>query len=55
MLSTMWQQFGEDPFLFQLDYAPVYKATSIMTWFDKVGHLEQPTQNPDPNPIYFWE
>ncbi len=26
MLSNLWEQFGEGPFFFQHDYAPVHKA-----------------------------
>jgi hypothetical protein len=29
VLPTLWQQFGEDPFLFQRDNAPMHKARSI--------------------------
>ena len=32
MLPTLWEQFGDGPFLFQHDCAPVHKATSIKTW-----------------------
>ena len=28
-LPTLWEQFGDGPFLFQHDYAPVHKARSI--------------------------
>jgi len=30
ILPTLWEQFGDGPFLFQHDYAPVHKARSIM-------------------------
>ena len=33
VLPTLWQQFGEDPFLFQHDNAPVHKARSIKKCF----------------------
>ena len=29
VLPTLWQQFGEGPFLFQHDNAPIHKARSI--------------------------
>ena len=29
MLPTMWQEFGEGPFLYQHDCAPVHKARTI--------------------------
>ena len=29
VLPTLWQQFGEDPVLFQHDNVPVHKARSI--------------------------
>ena len=29
VLPTLWQQFGEGPFLFQHDNAPVHKARSL--------------------------
>ena len=32
MLPTLWKQFGDGPFLFQHDCAPVHKARSIKTW-----------------------
>ncbi|KAK3570289.1 hypothetical protein QTP86_017196, partial [Hemibagrus guttatus] len=32
MLPTLWEQFGDDPFLFQHDCTPVHKARSIKTW-----------------------
>ena len=31
MLPTLWEQFGDGPFLFQHDCAPVHKARSIKT------------------------
>ena len=50
---NMWQQFGEGPFLFQHDNAPVHKARSIQKWFVKIGVEEHnwPAQSPDLNPI----
>ena len=31
MLPTLWEQFGDGPFLFKHDCSPVYKARSIKT------------------------
>ena len=33
MLPTLYQQFGEGPFLFQHDNAPVHKVRSMQKWF----------------------
>ena len=33
VLPTSWQQFGEGPFLFQHDNAPMHKVRSIQKWF----------------------
>ena len=45
MLPTLWEQFGDGPFLFQHDCAPVHKAKSIKTWRRDFGvdELEQNT------------
>uniref|UniRef100_A0A8K9WQW0 Tc1-like transposase DDE domain-containing protein n=1 Tax=Oncorhynchus mykiss TaxID=8022 RepID=A0A8K9WQW0_ONCMY len=53
VLPTLWQQFGEGPFIFQHDNAPVYKARSIQKWFVEIGveELDWPAQSPDLNPI----
>ena len=37
VLPTLWQQFGEGPFLFQHHNAPVHKARSIQKWFVEIG------------------
>ena len=37
MIPTLWQQFGEGPFLFQHDNAPVHKASSIHEWLVEIG------------------
>ena len=49
VLPTLWQQFGEGPFLFQNDNAPMHKARSIKKWFVKIGveELDWPSQIPD--------
>ena len=53
MLPTLWQQFGEGPFLFQHDNAPVHKARSIQKWFVEISveEIHWPAQSPDINPI----
>ena len=52
VLTTLWHQFGEGPFLFQHDNAPVHKATSIQKWFVEIGvELDWPAQSPDLNSI----
>ena len=49
VLSTMWQQFGEAPFLLQHDNAPVHKAMSIQKWFVEISveELNWPAHSPD--------
>ena len=37
VLPTLWQQFGEGPFLFQHDNAPMHKSRSIQKWFVEIG------------------
>ena len=63
VLPTLWQQFGEGPFLFQHDNAPGHKVRSIKKLFVKIGVKEldwpahspdlNPTQSPDLNPIKY--
>ena len=49
VLPTLWQQFGEGPFLFQDDNTSVHKARSKQKWFVEIGveELDWPAQSPD--------
>ena len=49
LLPTLWQQFGEGPFLFQHDNAPVHKARFIQKWVVEIGveELDWVAQGPD--------
>ena len=53
VLLTLWQQFGEGPFQFHHDNAPVHKARSIQKWFVEIGveELNWPEQSSDLKPI----
>ena len=53
LLPTLWQRFGEGPFLFQHDNSPLHKARSIQVWLVEIGveELDWPAQSPDLKPI----
>ena len=58
VLPTLWQQFGEGPFLFPHDNAPLHKARSIQKWFVEIGveDLNWSAQSPDLNPtVHLWD
>ncbi|KAK1797709.1 hypothetical protein P4O66_008077, partial [Electrophorus voltai] len=51
-------RLGNRPFLFQHDYAPVYKVRSIKTWMSAFGveELDWSAQSPVLNPIkHLWD
>lgn len=54
----MWDHFGEGPFLFQHDCAPVHKARSIKAWLGEFGveELDWLADSPDLIPIeHLWD
>lgn len=53
ILPTLWQKFGDSPFLLQRDCAAVHKARSTKTWFDQFSVEERKwsAQSPDLNLI----
>ncbi|GFX99733.1 transposable element Tc1 transposase [Trichonephila clavipes] len=52
-LPTLWQYFGEGPFLFQKENCFIHTSKLAQTWFDEMGvqKLNWPSQSPDLNPI----
>ena len=53
VLPTLWQQFGEGPFMFQHHNANVHKVRAIQKWFVELGveALDWPAQRSDLNLI----
>ena len=53
VLPTLLQHFGEGPFLFQDDNAPVHKARFIQKWFIEIG-VEELDWSAQQVSTYFW-
>ncbi|GFX03871.1 transposable element Tcb1 transposase [Trichonephila clavipes] len=53
VFPTLWQCFGEGPFLFQQDNCSIHTSMLAQTWFDEMGvqKLDWPSQSPYLNPI----
>ncbi len=46
VFPKLWQQFGEDPFLFQHDSVLMNKARSIKEWLSQFGLHRSPASTP---------
>jgi hypothetical protein len=58
VVPTLWQQFGEGPFLYQHSNAHVHKARSVYKWFVEISveDLDWPAQSPDLKPLkHLWD
>ena len=57
MIPTLWQQFGESPFLFQHDNGPMHKARSMQKWFVEIDveEFDWPAQPDHKSIIHLWD